>query len=285
METSALSQPAPNRYPRVAGTIHTILVLAALGGWAFWHKMSADRLSVAANPNRVRFYLGTLLFEWLLFVLVVVGVRRGGDVCPPRSRRSLAFHLPGAARSWHCRWVLVLRGCSFGYWAGSCASLAGSQYGFMLSHRRRGTDIMDSTLGYEPPFARRRSSRLLAKAVAWLSTRSAPAGIRLSAAAFGAAHAYQGLGMANSDRPVRSVCSGFWPIGAEAFAWNDRARVAGFIERSAGQCNEALEAAGIGLLMPYLLSDGQCLMGPVFDRYSHLLESSFEEVITGFDAY
>jgi hypothetical protein len=28
-------------------------------------------LSVAANPNRVRFYLETLVYEWLLFVLVV----------------------------------------------------------------------------------------------------------------------------------------------------------------------------------------------------------------------
>ena len=28
-------------------------------------------MSVAANPNRVRFYLETLVYEWLLFVLVV----------------------------------------------------------------------------------------------------------------------------------------------------------------------------------------------------------------------
>jgi hypothetical protein len=49
-----------------------------LGGWAFWHKTSADQLSVAANPNRVRFYLVTLFFEWLLFVLVVAGVERSG---------------------------------------------------------------------------------------------------------------------------------------------------------------------------------------------------------------
>jgi hypothetical protein len=40
METSALAQSAPDRYPQVASPIHTILVLAVLGGWAFWHKIS-----------------------------------------------------------------------------------------------------------------------------------------------------------------------------------------------------------------------------------------------------
>jgi hypothetical protein len=43
-----------------------------------WHKMFADQLSAAANPNRVRFYVATLFYEWLLFVLVVAGVRRSG---------------------------------------------------------------------------------------------------------------------------------------------------------------------------------------------------------------
>src|ERR1700677_1739328 len=78
METSASGQSASGRYPPVASPIHTILVLAALGGWAFWHKISVDQLSVAANPNRVRFYLVTLFFEWLLFVLVVAGVQSSG---------------------------------------------------------------------------------------------------------------------------------------------------------------------------------------------------------------
>jgi len=54
------------------------LVLAALAGWAFWHKASVDQLSAAANPNRVRFYVVILFFQWLMFVLVVAGVRRSG---------------------------------------------------------------------------------------------------------------------------------------------------------------------------------------------------------------
>ena len=82
METSALAQSAPDRYPRVAGSLHTILVLATLAGWAFWGKTLADQLSAAASPNRVRFYEVTLFFEWLLFVFVLAGVRQSGASVP-----------------------------------------------------------------------------------------------------------------------------------------------------------------------------------------------------------
>src|SRR5207245_11777043 len=80
METPAQAQSASDRYPQVASPIHTILVLAALGGWAIWHKSFAQ-LNLTANPNRVRFYIVTVFYEWLLFVLVVAGVgRRGASV-------------------------------------------------------------------------------------------------------------------------------------------------------------------------------------------------------------
>src|ERR1039458_1269866 len=88
METSDLAQSASDRYPRVAGPIHTILVLAVLGGWTYWGKILADQLSAAANPNRLRFYLVTLFLEWLFFVFVVAG---GGGAAaavllPPRGQ-------------------------------------------------------------------------------------------------------------------------------------------------------------------------------------------------------
>src|SRR5256885_16821410 len=76
METPAQAQSASDRYPQVASPIHTILVLAALGSWAIWHKSFAQ-LNLTANPNRVRFYIVTVFYEWLLFVLVVAGVGGG----------------------------------------------------------------------------------------------------------------------------------------------------------------------------------------------------------------
>ena len=77
METSALAQPVSDRYPQVAGPIHTILVLAILGGWAFLARIIADQMRAAANPHRVRFYVLTLFFEWLLFAFVVAAVLSG----------------------------------------------------------------------------------------------------------------------------------------------------------------------------------------------------------------
>jgi hypothetical protein len=78
IDTPVLDQPASDRHPQIASPIHTILVLVAMGGWAIWHKSFANQLSASANPNRVRFYIVTLFYEWLLFILVVAGVRRSG---------------------------------------------------------------------------------------------------------------------------------------------------------------------------------------------------------------
>src|SRR5262250_44114 len=79
METPAQADSALDPYLQIASPIHTILVLAALGGWTIWHKSFAQ-LNLTANPNRVRFYVVTILFEWLLFVLAVAGVRRSASV-------------------------------------------------------------------------------------------------------------------------------------------------------------------------------------------------------------
>ncbi len=78
METSAPVQSAPERYAKVACPAHTILVLAILGVWAFLGTIGVGRMRVAANPDRVRLYVLTLLFEWLVFALVLTGVRRSG---------------------------------------------------------------------------------------------------------------------------------------------------------------------------------------------------------------
>jgi len=101
METSAPAQSASDRYPRAASPIHMILVLAAMGGWAIGHKIFVYQLSATANPNRVRYYVVTIFYEWLLFVLVVAGVRRSGasvlivlgEPALSRCRKPPAFNL------------------------------------------------------------------------------------------------------------------------------------------------------------------------------------------------
>lgn len=193
MEISAVAQAASDRYPQAAGPIHTIFVLAALGGWAFWGKILADQLIVAANPNRVRFYLVTLLFEWLLFAFVVAGVRH----------RGAPVHIVLGNR-WHSvRQVLRDIGIAAAFWIVAAALLfilgrllrvaaLGRNMEFILPHG--GSEIalwvaLSITAGIceETIFRGYLQRQFMAL------TKSAPAGILLSAVTFGAAHAYQGL--------------------------------------------------------------------------------------------
>jgi uncharacterized protein len=194
METSALGQPASDRYLQVASPIHTILVLAMLGGWAFWHKVYADHLSVDANPNRVHFYLVTLCFEWLLFVLVVAGVQRNG-----------ASVLTVLGDHWHsARHVLRDMGIAVGFWI--VAAMLLWIFGWLLRIAALGRNVsMLPQRGIELPFwiALSVTAGVCEEAIfrGYLQrqfmalTKSAPAGILLSAAIFGAAHAYQGFRM------------------------------------------------------------------------------------------
>jgi membrane protease YdiL (CAAX protease family) len=195
MDTSALGRSASDRYPQVAGPIHTIVVLASLGGWAFLHKISVDRLSVAAHPNRPGLYLFGLCFEWFLFALVVVGVKLSGT--------SVLIVL---GDHWHSvRQVLRDIGIAVGFWIVAAILLwifgwllrihgDGPNVTSMLPHR--GIELtlwiaLSVTAGIceETIFRGYLQPQFMAL------TKSAPGGIVLSAAIFGAAHAYQGFRM------------------------------------------------------------------------------------------
>jgi uncharacterized protein len=193
METSALAQSASDRYLRVAGPIHTIVVLAVLGGWAFLAKIFTDQLSAAANPNRVRIYLATICLEWFVFVLVVAGVRRSG-----------ASVLLVLGDHWNSgRQVLRDIGIAAGFWGVSAVLL------WMISKLLRITAMADNMQFVLPHGGAEITTWIALSVTAGICeetifrgylqrqfmslTGSAPAGIFLSAAAFGAAHAYQGF--------------------------------------------------------------------------------------------
>jgi len=194
MDSSASGQHPSGRYSRVAGPIHTIFVLAALGGWAFCHKISANQSSAAASPNRVRYYLVTLLFEWLLFALVVAGVwRSGASVLIVlgdhwQSVRQVLRDIGIAAAFWIVSWMLLqlfghlLHPAALGRNV-SMLPERGIELAFWVALSVT-AGICEETIfrGY----LQRQFTAL---------TKSAPAGIVLSAAAFGAAHAYQGFRM------------------------------------------------------------------------------------------
>jgi hypothetical protein len=152
-------------------------------------------MRAAANPHRVRLYVATLLFEWLLFGLIVAGVRRSGAplyiILGDRWRtvRQVARDIGIAAAFW-----LVSTGLLFIFaWLLRIAA-HGPNMQFMLPHG--GAEIalwlaLSVTAGIcEEVIFRGYLQRQFI-----VFTKSVPAGILLSAAAFGAAHAYQGLRM------------------------------------------------------------------------------------------
>jgi|SRR5271165_4756935 len=189
------AQVTSDRYSRVAGSIHTILTLVILGGWAFWGKMTADRMREAANPHRVRLYVITLVFEWLVFVFVVAGVRRSGV--------SVLVILGDRWRSF--RQVMRDIGIGVAFWLVSTGLLfifsrllridpQGRNMQFILPHG--GVEIalwlaLSITAGIceETIFRGYLQRQFMA------FSHNVPVGILLSAVTFGAAHAYQGFRM------------------------------------------------------------------------------------------
>ena len=226
METSAPAPSASSGYPRVASPIHTILVLGAIGGWAIGHRIFADQLSATANPNRILFYGVTVLYEWLLFVLVVAAVRRSG-----------ASVITVLGDHWHSvRQVLRDFGVAAGFWI--VAAMLLWIFGLLLRTATLGRNVsmlpqkgieltlwivLSVTAGIceETIFRGYLQGQFMAL------TKSAPAGILLSAAAFGMAHAYQGfrmvilIGLYGAMFGTLAHWRGSVRPGMIAHAWND----------------------------------------------------------------
>jgi uncharacterized protein len=195
MDSPALAQPASNRYPPAAGPIHTIFVLAVLGGWTFYGRILADHLGAAANPNRMRFYVLTLFFEWFLFAFVIAGVRHRGASVPIvlgdrwQSVRQLLRDIGIAAAFW-----IVSTGILFVLGRLLRIAALGRKMDFILPHG--GAEItMWIALSVTAGICEETIFRGYLQRQFIVLTKNVPAGILLSAAAFGAAHAYQGIRM------------------------------------------------------------------------------------------
>ena len=227
MDAPALASSESDRYPRVASPVHTIVVLAALGGWAFSAKILADQLRVAPNPNRVRLYLLTLLIEWIFFALVLIGVRRSGVsvflVLGERwnSFRQVLRDIGIAAVFWIAAAMLLLL---FGWLLRTSAQARNVQ--FMLPHGRAET-VLWIALSITAGICEETIFRGYLQRQFTALTQSAPTGVLLSAAAFGAAHAYQGFRMViliaiyGSMFGVLAYWRGSVRPGMIAHAWQD----------------------------------------------------------------
>jgi len=188
-------QEASGRYTQAAGPMHTTIVLVILGVWAFLGKIIADQMRGEVSPHRVRFYLLTILFEWLLVFFLVAGVRRSGA--------PLVLIL--GARWSSARQLLKDIGVAAAYWLVSSGLLVilarllrvgpiGPRMDFILPRGAAEITLwvaLSVTAGIceEAIFRGYLQQQFIAL------TTNVLAGILLSAAVFGAAHAYQGYKM------------------------------------------------------------------------------------------
>lgn len=175
----------------VASPLHTIgllLIIAAVGYFAYRmiHPMPA------ARANHLFSYSASIVWEWAAVGYIAWGIRRTG-----KSLRDLV------RGSWQTvRGFLVDLGIAFGFWLAALVVLGILNHFLHASGSREAARALapqgplesllwvalSTTAGFcEEVIFRGYFQRQLG---AW--TRNAPAGVVLSAALFGAAHAYQG---------------------------------------------------------------------------------------------
>jgi uncharacterized protein len=166
-----------------------VVLLLILSGVAVLTYFSMNRMRMAEHPHRVRLYVATIMWEWLLMGYVLVGVRR--------------HHTPieevTGARWKNAREFFRDIGIALAFWIGALfiLSLLGHLLHFKANVRYLAPEgaleialwiAVSVTAGIcEEAIFR---SYLQKQFTAW--TGNETAGLFLSAAAFGAGHAYQG---------------------------------------------------------------------------------------------
>ena len=194
METAATLSPAPGQYARIASPIHTFLVLAAQMGLALRTMARLGHMGAAASVDRVQLYERTLMSEWLMFTLVLLGVWWSGAplaaVLGDRWR-SVREVLRDAGIGVAFLFISVM----FGAILGGHGAAPGRAVQSLFPHG--GVEItlwilVSVTAGIceEALFRGYLQRQFMAL------TNSAWLGIILSAVVFGLSHGYQGLGRA-----------------------------------------------------------------------------------------
>lgn len=176
----------------IASRLHTFLVLALVGAWAYGGTRSMARLNGALHPPRVRLYLFSIGVEWLVFAVVVAGLVRART---PLSRIvGERWRLP--------RELLRDIGIAAGFWVAAIAGLI--LLAWMLRIRTTGTTVLallphgaieialwvavavSAGICEETIFRGYLQPQLIAM------TGRREAGLVLAAAIFGLGHLYQG---------------------------------------------------------------------------------------------
>jgi membrane protease YdiL (CAAX protease family) len=193
----AVVVPAPqtpeNRYQVVAGPVHTSVLLLVLTGITLLGYYSLNRTGTLEVPGRLRFYLPTLIWEWLAFGYIYWGVRRHGktfaDMAGPRWQSAANFFIDLAL--------------ALGTWVVSLIVLG------TVSKLLHATGSVEAAKRIAPQGVLEDVTYLLLVITAGICEetifrgylqrqfvalfRNAPLGVLASAILFGAGHIYQGL--------------------------------------------------------------------------------------------
>jgi uncharacterized protein len=188
------SSPTPStsgHYRAVAGPVHTILVLAVLGTWAFGSRILGRPLIMGLGSHPVRLYLLTAFAEWFMFALVMAGARFYGTSINAllgsrwRSGRQLLRDVGIAAAFWLISVALLWLLSLIWHFAPNGNVLSVLPHGIVEVIAWIGLAVT-AGICEETIFRGYLQRQFIAV------THSVPAGILLSAAIFGVAHAYEG---------------------------------------------------------------------------------------------
>ena len=191
-DPAAKSAEQIDRFEPVAGPLHTMFLLLVLSAIALLGYSVVHRMSAAENPSRLRLYLPTLAWEWLVVGYIYWGLRRRGKsfqaIAGDRWKSAAAFFIDIAI--------------AFGFWLTALVILGLVAYlvrapGMQQAARNIAPrDPVESlvwvALSITAGICEETIFRgyLQKQFIAW--TRSQAVGVVLSAVLFGAGHIYQG---------------------------------------------------------------------------------------------
>jgi membrane protease YdiL (CAAX protease family) len=193
MATTTTTPSETGGYKRIAHPVHTIIVLLALGLWAYLGKIRADQMRDAADVDRVYLYARTMLLEWLMFGLVLLGVwRNGSPLATVVGERWRSFR--EVARDLGIGVVFVVVAILISSIVGGHGQAEESNRAVQYLLPSSGAEKMIwIALSITAGICEEAVNRGYLQRQFTALTNSVPAGIILQAIVFGAAHAYQGL--------------------------------------------------------------------------------------------
>jgi membrane protease YdiL (CAAX protease family) len=189
----SVSESPINRSEPVASPVHTVILLIALAAVCALGYVSVHRQAVAHSPNRLLFYLPTMAWEWIVVGYIYWGLRRHGksmqNIAGKRWRSAADFFIGIAIALGF--WIVAILVLSLVARAVGASGM--SQAVRLLAPQSLLESILWVALGVTAGICEETIFRgyLQRQFVAW--TRSAPVGVALSAALFGAGHIYQGV--------------------------------------------------------------------------------------------